>query len=234
MSIESQDVVADEVALLREWVPLAGSRLAELGCGKAEFARKLVEQTPVESLVAFEVDEIQHRLNLEGPRIPKLEFRVGGAEEIPLPDASVDGVLMMKSLHHVPIPLLDRALQEVRRVLKPQGWLYVSEPVFDGEFNDIVKLFHDERVVRQEAYAAMRRAADTGLLEMVLEKEFVAPIVFRDYDDFVEKLVRATHTAHSYPADVAAQVRARFSRHEGPSGARFLRPMRVNLLRRSA
>jgi SAM-dependent methyltransferase len=230
----AQQVIADEVAYLESLVPLEGARVAELGCGKADFARKLVERTGVAAVSALEVDRIQHQRNLEVPTHPKLTFMYGGAEDIPLADGAFDGVVMMKSLHHVPVEHLDRAMQEIRRVLKPGGWLYVSEPVYAGEFNEIVRLFHDEGVVRAEAYAALQRASKSGVLETALEHEFMAPLAFRDYDDFVDKVVRATHSDHVYTPDVAAQVRARFAKHETPQGTKFIRPMRVNLLRRPA
>lgn len=226
------EIIADEVAYLGSLVPLAGAHVVELGCGKADFARKLAERTPVASIVALEVDRTQHQRNLEGPAHPKLAFAYGGAEEIPLGDATVDGVVMMKSLHHVPMDHLDRALLEIRRVLKPGGWLYVSEPVYAGEFNEIVRLFHDEGVVRAAAYGALQRAAESKVMESALEHEFMAPIAFRDYDDFVEKIVRATHSEHVYTDEVAAEVRSRFAGYETPQGAKFIRPMRVNLLRR--
>lgn len=227
-------IVADEVAYLASLVPLEGAELVELGCGKADFARKLVERTAVASVTALEVDRIQHQRNLEGPRPAKLAFMYGGAEAIPLPDAACDGVVMMKSLHHVPVEHLDRALAEIRRVLRPGGWLYVSEPVYAGEFNEIVRLFHDEGVVRAEAYRALQRAAAAGVLEPALEHAFMAPLAFRDYDDFVEKIVRATHSDHAYTDAVAAEVRERFARYQTPEGAKFIRPMRVNLMRRPA
>lgn len=228
----TQPIVADEVAYLESLVPLRGAVVAELGCGKADFARKLVERTGVASVIALEVDRIQHQRNLDGPKHASIAFAYGGAEAIPLPDASVDVIVMMKSLHHVPVEHLDRAMGEIRRVLRPGGWLYVSEPVYAGEFNDIVKLFHDEGVVRAEAYRALQRASKARVLEPSLEQEFMAPLAFRDYDDFVEKIVRATHSEHVYTDDVAAEVRARFSKYETPQGAKFIRPMRVNLMRK--
>jgi ubiquinone/menaquinone biosynthesis C-methylase UbiE len=157
--------IADELLFLQSLVSLDGADVAELGCGKADFARRLVERAGVARVEAFEVDRVQHRKNLDGPAHPKLAFRLGGAERIDLPDASVDGVVMMKSLHHVPMQHLDGALVEIRRVLKPGGWLYVSEPVYAGEFNEIVKLFHDEGEVRAAAYAALQRAGRAGVLE---------------------------------------------------------------------
>ena len=43
-------------------------------------------------------------------------------EDIPFPSGAFDLVLMLKSLHHVPLAHLDRALDEVARVLRPGGW----------------------------------------------------------------------------------------------------------------
>ena len=226
------EIVADEVALLASLVPLDGARVVELGCGKAEFARRLAERTPVASVTALEVDAIQHRENAAGERPPRLEFAFGGAEEIALPDASVDGIVMMKSLHHVPMDSLDRALREIARVLKPGGWLYVSEPVFAGELNDVVKLFHDEERVRAAAYDAVKRAMRDGVLREEREIHFMAPVAFRDFADFEQKTLRATHTHHHLSDELLARVRAQFERHMTPEGAKFIRPMRVNLLRR--
>jgi SAM-dependent methyltransferase len=227
-------VVPDEVELLRSLAPLEGACLLELGCGKAEFARRLIDRAPVATIAALEVDTIQHERNLASARPAGLSFHFGGAQEIPFPESSFDGVLMMKSLHHVPMELLDSALAEVRRVLRPAGWLYVSEPVYAGDFNDIIKLFHDEGAVRQAAREALDRAAGSGLLEPVDRREFLAPREFRDYDDFVEKVVRVTHTDHVYTDEVAAEVRSRFARFQTPEGARFLQPMRVDFMRRPA
>jgi hypothetical protein len=106
--------------------------------------------------------------------------------------------------------------------------------VYAGEFNEILRLFHDEGAVRRAAREALDRATRAGLFEAVDRREFLAPREFRDYDDFVDKVVRVTHTDHVYTDEVAAQVRSRFGRHETPSGARFLQPMRVDFLRRPA
>jgi len=228
----TQEVIADELAYLASLVQLQNTSVVELGCGKADFARKLVERTGVATVTALEVDRIQHQRNVEGPQHPRLSFVYGGAEEIPLSDAFADGVVMMKSLHHVPVPQMDRAIEEIRRILKPGGWLYVSEPMYAGEFNEIVRLFHDEGVVRAEAYQALKRALSARVLEADLEHEFMAPLAFRDYEDFVEKIVRATHSEHNYTDEVASEVRRRFAEYETPEGARFIRPMRVNLMHR--
>lgn len=55
----------------------------------------------------------------------KLSLMPVGAEGIPLPDASVDTVVMTYTLCTIPEPL--QALKEIRRVLKPEGKLLFSE-----------------------------------------------------------------------------------------------------------
>lgn len=224
-------IVTDELEFLASLVPLRGARVLELGCGKAEFSRKLAQKGGVESVMALEVDRIQHRKNLEGPQVERLVFGYGPAEAIPAPDAAFDGVVMMKSLHHVPMEHLDQALREVRRVLKAGGWAYISEPVYAGPFNDIIKLFNDEGVVRAAAYAALRRACEAGVLREEAEHAFEMPARYASYDEFVKKHVDKTFAEVDYPPHVAAEVRRMLEAHMGPDGARFMRPMRVNFLR---
>jgi ubiquinone/menaquinone biosynthesis C-methylase UbiE len=227
------ETVEDEAALLESLVPLGGATVLELGCGNAEFSRRLVQRTVVASVTALEVDEVQHRLNLEAPRHPRLTLRLGAAESIPFPQGEFDVVLMMKSLHHVPPRAMDAALAEIRRVLKPGGWLYVSEPVYAGALNEIIRLFHDEGSVRAAAYEALKRAGERGVLEWVAERPFQVPVHYRNYEEFVAKHVQLTHSRIDYPESVAAEVRRRLNRAMTPAGASFMRPMRINLLRRT-
>ena len=60
----------------------------------------------------------------------------------------------------------------------------------------------------------------------------MAPVAFRDFAEFEQKTIRATHTHHDLSDELLARVRAQFERHMTPAGAKFIRPMRVNLLRR--
>lgn len=234
MSAAAPELVGDELDLIRRLLPLAGARVADIGCGAAPLSRRLLEGGHAHSVAALEVDRAQHAKNLAAPAIPGLEFILAGADAIPLPDASIDVALMLKSLHHVPTGRMDAALAETARVLVPGGWLYVSEPVFAGPFNELMRLFHDEQAVRAAALAALARAHGRGVLEQVEERHFDAPISFRDFDDFVARMVNVTHTEIALDGDLLEQLRRRFREHQGPGGARFVRPMRANLLRRPA
>jgi hypothetical protein len=97
----------------------------------------------------------------------------------------------------------------------------------------MVRLFHDEGVVRAAAYRAITHAAATGVLKNVGEHVFNTELAFRDFDDFLDRVVRVTHSDVRLPDTIADEVRARFERHMTPAGARFLRQMRVNVLQKT-
>ena len=233
IATEAGPLIDDELDLLATLVPLADQRIIELGCGAAQLARALLGRYPGSEVTALEVDARQHAKNLAKPQ-QRLTFLAAGAQAIPAPDAGFDLALMLKSLHHVPGPLMATALGEAARVLRPGGHLYVSEPVYDGPFNDLIRLFNDEGVVRAAAQEALDAALRSGRWEQVAEQRFDMPVHFRDFDDFEQRLMRPTFADHAIDDARLAAVRSAFERHGTDDGARFRRPMHVRLLRRRA
>jgi SAM-dependent methyltransferase len=141
---------------------------------------------------------------------------------------------MLKSLHHVPMPLLAQALGEVARVLRPHGYLYVSEPVFGGPLNEVIRLFNDEGIVRAAAQAAVDAALRTGVWAPVAERFFAMPVSFTDFADFEQRMMRPTFADHRIDAAKLAEVRAVFAPHMKTDGAHFTRPIHVRVLRKRA
>lgn len=228
---DTHTLIDDELELLATLVPLAGLDIIELGCGAARLARDLLVRWPASRVTGLEVDERQHTKNLASPQ-PGLRFVAGGAQAIPFPDASFDLALMLKSLHHVPMALLGQALCEAARVLRPGGHLYVSEPVYAGPLNELVRLFNDEGIVRAAAQRALDEALQGSTWQQVAERRFATSVVFKDFADFEQRMMRPTFADHRIDDAKLAQVGAAFAPHCGPQGARFTRPMHVRLLRR--
>lgn len=224
-------LIDDELSVLAELVPLSGQRIIELGCGAAGLARALLDRFADSRVTGLEVDERQHAKNLAAPQAG-LTFVAAGAQEIPFPEASFDLALMLKSLHHVPVPLMGTALAETARVLRPGGYLYVSEPVYAGELNELVRLFNDERTVRAAAQSAVDEALRTGRWDSVTERRFEMPTRFRDFADFEQRMMRPTFVDHRIDDAMLARVREAFRSHCGAEGASFVSPMHVRLLRR--
>jgi SAM-dependent methyltransferase len=224
----------DELDVLADLVPLTQQRLIELGCGNARLSRSLLQRYVGTQVVGLEVDEVQHAKNLAHPQ-DGLQFFAGSAEAVPFGDASFDGALMLKSLHHVPMDAMDAALIEVARVVRPGGWLYVSEPIYGGALNELVRIYNDEGMVRAAAQAALDRAVAAGIhWQAVAERRFAQPVRFRDWPDFAQRMLYPSFADHGITPTLEARVCAKFEPHLGPEGARFMRPMHVRLLRRRA
>lgn len=221
--------------LIREHLPVEDSRLLELGCGTALTTRRLAESLPVREIIAMEVDALQHEKNRLIDDLPKVRFVFGGAQAIELDDESVDAVIMLKSLHHVPVADMDRALDEIARVLRPGGLAYISEPVYAGDFNEILRLFNDEQRVREAAFAALCSAVERGVLSLQAEIHFLSRSSFAGFNDFEERILGVTHSTFDIDETLFARIRERFMTHVDAAGnAEFLSPMRVDLLRKSA
>lgn len=230
----TQTTLVNEAKLMLDTLPFDGARVLELGCGKAEKTRTLAETGRVAEILALEVDAIQHARNLQVTDLPNVRFAHGGAEAIPAEDNSVDIVIMLKSLHHVPVVHMDTALSEIARVLKPGGLAWVSEPVFAGELNEIMRLFHDEKIVREAAFAAVCRAVEDGRLSLKEERFFNTRSQFDSFEQFDARMIRVTHSNHALSPEIYREVEEKFAAHLTPEGATFINPQRVDLLQKPA
>ena len=91
----------------------------ELACGSGQLTFRLAE-----TVGHWEATDFSERMVAEAakrPHLQNLQFAVRDATNLPYPDHSFDAVLIANALHIMPEP--DRALREIRRVLKPGGIL---------------------------------------------------------------------------------------------------------------
>jgi len=226
--------ILEETELYQRLLPLRSARIVELGCGTAVHTRKIAESNKPSSILACEIDSIQHQKNLKITDLPLVTFCHAGAQEIPVAEGSTDIVMMFKSLHHVPVQDMDRVMMEIRRILRPGGLAYISEPVFAGDFNEILRLFHNEQEVREAAFLAIKRAVEQGLLTLEGQYFFNTPRKFADFSEFEKRIIQVSHTSHSLSPDLHRKVQEQFERFMTSEGALFTIPIRVDLLQRPA
>ena len=226
-------LITDELDLLQSLVDLEQHpQIIELGCGAAQLSRQLLARYPACEVAGLEVDERQHAKNLLNPQ-QRLHFVQAGAQAIPFDAGRFDLALMLKSLHHVPLDQLSQALAEAHRVLRPKGLLYISEPVFAGALNEVMRVFHDEEQVRAAALRAVQEAVSSGSAwEQVSEVFFEMPVHYRDFAEFEQRMLSVTFMNHQLDKTTLQTVRERFEPHMTAQGADFVRPMRINLLRK--
>lgn len=207
-----------------------GKRILELGCGSAAHARKIAQAHPSCHIDALEVDKIQHEKNIKGEAPANITFKEAGAEDIPAEDNTYDIVFMFKSMHHVPIDRMDDAMQEIRRVLKPGGMAYISEPIYAGDYNEVMSIFHDEKEVREHAFAAVQKAVNQGLLKLEEEIFFKTERKIESAAKFKEELLSKTFVEHKLDDVTWQKIEERFEKNMTQDGAVFLQPHRVDLL----
>jgi len=114
-------------------------RVLDLGCGSGAFttfvARAVGEKGKVYAL-DIQVDmlkQLENKLSRpENKDIKNIKLIEGNAYELPFDDGSLDLVYMVTVLQE--IPDRNRALQEVKRVLKPEGVLAVTELFPDPDY----------------------------------------------------------------------------------------------------
>ena len=219
-----QDVMA-------ELVPLDGARVLDIGCGNGRITRLIA------GLGAHVIGIDPGQSQLEKARalepVNDETYVMGVAENLPVDDASVDVVFFFNSLHHVPVPAMDAALDEARRALKPDGWLFIAEPLAEGPQFAMQQPLSDETEVRALAYAAIGRATERGFAAAG-ESRYTADGKHKDYESFRDGSISISPARAKLFAERDGEMRARFERYgeKRADGWHFASPIRVNLLRK--
>jgi SAM-dependent methyltransferase len=222
----------DPRALLAELVPLQGATVVDVGCGDGELVRWLAGRGA--QAIGVEVGEEPLARARAAQPVGGERYEQGGAQALPLADASVDAATFIQSLHHVPVELMDQALAEVARVLRPGGAAFVQEPLAEGEQFQVLQPLDDETHVREQAQAALRRLPAGLERERTLTFDlFVRHASFEALCDRV--LMNDAKRTARFPI-VEAELRTRFERLAAPAdGTGFVlrQPTKVDLLRRA-
>ncbi|MBT9582107.1 methyltransferase domain-containing protein [bacterium] len=103
-----------------------GLKVLELGCGTGSLTGPLLDTAVGMELTACDISPATvERVKDRYGRRPGTSFFAADACHLGMPEASFDAVVGNSVLHHLP---LAEALQEIRRVLKPGGKFWFSEP----------------------------------------------------------------------------------------------------------
>lgn len=218
---------AEDIDIVTRLVVPAGLRVADVGCGRGELARALARRGA--SVLAVEPEPGQAADNAAAPE-PGVTFMQGVAQALPAETGSLDLVVFGSSLHHVPGAVMDAALAEAHRVLRPgTGILLVLEPEIDSAFARLMRPFHDETAVRRAAQAAIGRAAARFAERRTLTYGQVYR--YADFEAFVAETVGARYNAHKREAVATPEVAAMFAAGRDGADHAFDHAMRADVLR---
>ena len=132
--------------------PLLKGRILDVGCGDGIIDLGVFLRTQPEELVGIDpfggfkrLPEIVREHHLPGEVIddPRLQFREEDGNSIPYPDDYFDVVISWGSLEHI-AGGYERALDEIRRVLKNGGLFFVHPGLYFGALgNHLGEFFED-------------------------------------------------------------------------------------------
>jgi len=119
--------------------PVAGLRVLDLGCGYGETAVWLaLNYARVDAVdISPKMVETAARLAKDYEVDDRIRFHVSPGESLPFEDGAFDRVFGHDVLHHMD---LERARQEILRVLKPGGRAVFAEPL---GHNPVINLFRN-------------------------------------------------------------------------------------------
>jgi ubiquinone/menaquinone biosynthesis C-methylase UbiE len=119
--------VSKRVQILNRLYPFGGQIAVDLGCGKGSYTKELAKWYDVIVGIDILPENLSiAREHLQSNGLGHIHLFCAAGEAIPIANQSVDSVFMIEVLDHV--PLLRPCLEEVFRILKPGGVLYLTVP----------------------------------------------------------------------------------------------------------
>lgn len=115
---------------------LEGKHVLEVGSGRGGGAKHIASALNPASYTGMDLAQNAVDLANSLHKLPNLKFIQGSAEEIPLPDNSIDVVLNVESCHAY--GSVEKFISEVKRVLKPHG-IFALVDFRDAEKMDVLR-----------------------------------------------------------------------------------------------
>jgi SAM-dependent methyltransferase len=179
----------ETLGVLIEAVPEdAGADWIDLACGPGVVSRATAARvgsvTGVDLTPAM-IAEAEQSTEDEG--IDNVDFVLGDVTALELDDDCFDGAITRLSLHHIPAPR--RVVAEMVRLVRPGGWVLVSDIVADRDrdanaWREEIERLRDPSHWACHTPESLRTMGDAAGL--ILEEEKLIPIEI-DFEDWLER-----------------------------------------------
>lgn len=146
----------DALTRVRECRPSAGALIMEIGCSSGFFIKELVGAFPDFVILGADVVKVPlYKLAREIPGLPLIRFDL---LKCPLPDQSIDVLVMLNVLEHIEDDLA--ALKSAFKLLKPGGSLIIEVPAAPYLYDAYDAELHHFR--RYSAVELRRKLTEAG------------------------------------------------------------------------
>jgi len=113
----------EETKFLFNGYVMPGDKVLDLGCGNGRFFEFLKDK----DIDYIGVDFSEKLIEIAKEKYPKIKFQVADALNLPSPNNYFDKIYSIAVLHHIPSERFRiQFFEEVRRILKPNGFLILT------------------------------------------------------------------------------------------------------------
>lgn len=150
----------------------------DVGTGTGKFINVLKNIFPEAGITAVDPDSF----SLERARkyFPEVDFLEMSAEKLNFPDDTFDTVSISMALHH--LPKVQKGLREIKRVVKPGGYIIINEPISSNlnSSQEVHKMFHHfrSRIDRLTGNFHRKTFSKDAILQMLKEAELPVQFYF--------------------------------------------------------
>ncbi len=203
--------------------------LLDIGCGHGALAKSLAR----DGFHVTGIDPSAAAVAAATDRVPGATFLSAEAQALPFASATFDAAIFLNSLHHVPPPAMQTALQEALRVLRPNGEVIIVEPLAEGSFFEVMRPVEDETDIRRAVQNAidqlLAQALATGPTPIVYER--ATPMA--DLGAFIDYLSAVDPARRAVAETLRPKLARLFAAHAstGPAGQELIQPLKIWRLR---
>lgn len=234
LAFQAQAIWPQEQALFDRYGLSGAIRILDLGCGTGEITRRLAQRYPQAQIAGVDILDSNLAIARRNNAGERIRYEVGDAFALQFADAHFDLVVCRHMSQAV--PNFGAVLDEIGRVLKPQGWLHLLSEDYamlrmprgardpdkfwvENALRYLESIGCDGRIGRhspplleQRGYAAI--AVDYIIVDTLrVPRATFAGILRAWRDGYVEPLAQATGRD---PADVRADFDAMITSIETP------------------
>ncbi len=142
-------------------------RILDVGTGKGGFLPVLLKTFPGANITGIDPDP--ESLQTARQNFPGVAFREMEAEDIGFGDNTFDLVSISMALHH--LPGVKKGLKEMKRVVKPGGFIIINETISDNlnPAQEVHKIYHHfrSRVDRLQGKFHRKTFTKAAILQML-------------------------------------------------------------------
>ncbi|QLE56817.1 class I SAM-dependent methyltransferase [Nostoc sp. TCL26-01] len=122
-----QSYISNTLSFLKTWADISPQEtVLDVACGTGEFERLILSENPLQQMVGVDISESMLAIAKQKcSSYPQLSFYNASAASLPFANDSFDVIVSASSFHYFDNP--NTVLQEMRRVLKPNGRLIILD-----------------------------------------------------------------------------------------------------------